>query len=187
MAEVKREIFVWKKEHAKMLVREVHAIEPFKFKFGSKDRGSAWTSIADNLVAAGLRVTQRSVREKFEKMVKEFKMKEQEEKRASGVEVEYGELEQGMNDIIERIEEVKAIQEVEDQKDIKEKETAEEMRKKATERLKETKKRKKTEDDNLDEEGQTPKKKRSQSGMVNILQESINIKRNQQEKDQEVS
>ena len=67
-----RELFIWKRLHEEYLVQEVLSIEPYQYKTGTKEEGAAWTLIADNLVARGLKVTQRSVREKFEKMLKEF-------------------------------------------------------------------------------------------------------------------
>ena len=65
-----RELFIWKRLHEEYLVQEVLSIEPYQYKAGTKEKGAAWTLIADNLVARGLKVTQRSVREKFEKMLK---------------------------------------------------------------------------------------------------------------------
>ena len=50
----------------------------------------------------GCKVTQRSVREKFDKLMKDFLKKESEEKNQSGVDVEYGELDQSLQDIKER-------------------------------------------------------------------------------------
>ena len=39
-----------------------------------------WTEIAERLAGCGLKVTQRSVREKFDKLMKDFLKKESEEK-----------------------------------------------------------------------------------------------------------
>ena len=65
------ELFIWKRLHEEYLVQEVLSIETYQYKTGTK--GAAWTLIADSLVARELKVTQRSVREKFEKLLKEFK------------------------------------------------------------------------------------------------------------------
>ena len=67
---VRRELFIWKDSHEKALIQEVLAIEPYKFKSGTKEKGAAWTEIADNLSECGLRVNQRFVREKFEKIMR---------------------------------------------------------------------------------------------------------------------
>ena len=50
-----------------------------------------WSKIAENLTELGMKANQRSVREKFDKLVTEFKRKQAAEEQASGVEVEYTE------------------------------------------------------------------------------------------------
>ena len=45
--------------------------------------------IADALTQHGMKVTQRSVRERFDKLCSDFKEREREEKQASGIDVEY--------------------------------------------------------------------------------------------------
>lgn len=132
-------LFTWKEESQKiLLLKEVIIEEPYIFKEGSKERGAAWTSIAKRLEKAGLKVTQRSVRDKFSKLLKDFQTREKEEQKASGVEVEFGEVEQLLTDITERMEEES---EKRVKKDKTEKECAEEMRRKATESLSKTRKR----------------------------------------------
>lgn len=66
--------------------------EPYTFNPGTKERGTAWSHIADTLNTQGMKVTQRSVREKFDKLYQEFKEREKNEIMASGVEVEYDAL-----------------------------------------------------------------------------------------------
>ena len=75
-------------------------------------------------------------------MRKDFLKKESEEKKQSGVDVKYGELDQSLQDIKERMAEFDELREGEEQKQKKEKAAAEEMRRQATEKLSETKKRK---------------------------------------------
>ena len=100
-----------------MLLTEVITIEPYQFKAGTKERGSAWTEIAERLAGCGLKVTQISVREKFDKLMKDFLKKESEEKKQSGVDVEYGELDQSLQDMKgqERIAEFEELREGEEQ------------------------------------------------------------------------
>ena len=50
-----------------------------------------WSKITENLTQLGMKANQRSVREKFDKLVTEFKRKQAAEEQASGVEVEYTE------------------------------------------------------------------------------------------------
>ena len=53
--------------------------------------------------------SQRSVREKFEKLVTDFKQKEAARERESGIDVEYTERDRAMVDILERMNEYKVV------------------------------------------------------------------------------
>lgn len=178
-----KEVFVWRENHDIFLLREVLTLEPYKYRFGSKERGSTWTSIAGNLEGFGMKVSQRSVRERFTRMMDAFKKKEAAEKRATGVDVDYTEKDKALLDIMERMAECEEVSEQEKQKDLQEKETAEEMRRRAVERLGETRKR-----GNSDkEDGGTPDGKRKRSGeMVEVLKESIKATREKEEAEREL-
>ena len=184
----KREIFIWKKEDDIKLLREVIQDEPYKFPVGSIKRGGAWTQIADNLVKHGvLKATQRSVRNRFNSLMEEYRTREKEEKMASGVEVEYDEVYQALTEINDRMSE---WEEKSQEKEATEKETAEDMRRKAVERLSSTKKRKKTDkvavDDDNSDDGIPPKKKSSHTNLVTMMETSIEMKRNEQEEQQKI-
>lgn len=60
----------------------------------SGQRVAAWTGTAERLNQPniGFKVNQRSVRENFDKMMREFNSKEREENRASGIEADYSEV-----------------------------------------------------------------------------------------------
>ena len=77
----KRGLFVWREHHEMCLLRKVLTHEPYRFRFGSEERGAAWTAIACQLEDMGMKVNQRSVREKFTRMMTSFKKKEAQEKR----------------------------------------------------------------------------------------------------------
>ena len=64
----KREIFVWKQRHEEFLLQEVLVLEPHQFRSGSKERGAVWTTIAENLKAFDMKVSQRSVRERLRRL-----------------------------------------------------------------------------------------------------------------------
>ena len=154
-----------------MLLTEVITVEPYQFKAGTQERGSAWTKIAERLASCGLKVTQRSVPEKFEKLMKDLLKKESKEKKQSGVDVEYGELDQSLQDIKERMAEFDELREGKEQKKKKEKAAAEEMRRQATE----TRKRKASLDD-PDVDKKIPKGKRNKStSMVDVVKETIEL------------
>ena len=132
----KRGIFVWREKTQMFLLREVIIHEPYKFKVGSKERGAAWTAIASELEGGfDMKVNQRSVREKFNRMIEGFKKKEAVEQRASGVDVEYNEKDQALLDILDRMAECDEVNEQERQRQNLEVETAEEMRKRAVEAM----------------------------------------------------
>ncbi|CAB4014574.1 Hypothetical predicted protein [Paramuricea clavata] len=134
----KRGLFVWREHHEMGLLREVLTHEPYRFRFGSVWTGAVWTAIACQLEDMGMKVNQRSVREKFTGMMTSFKKKEAQEKRASGVDVDFTEKDQVLLDIMERMEECEEENEQERQKENYDKETGAETRKRAVERLGET-------------------------------------------------
>lgn len=125
-----------------------------------------------------MKANQRSVREKFDKLVTEFKRKQAAEEQASGVEVEYTERDRAMVDILERMNEYEVALESKNKKDIQEKATAEDMRKKATERVGETRRRHSIENDEITPER---KQRRRNSDVVEVLKGSLEMKRKEQE------
>ena len=153
-----RALFTWKDCHDDALLREVLLLEPYQFKAGSKDRGAVWNTIAENLNKLDMKVTQRSVRERFEKLLKEFKKKEAVEARASGIEVDFTERDMVMTDILERISAAEDEMVNKKEKEKKEMAVAEDMRMKATERMAETRKRKSNESEGSSEVVTTEKK-----------------------------
>ena len=181
-AMAKRELFIWKRKHEAMLLREVLVEEPHKYRPGSKERGISWTKIAEHLQESGMKVTQRSAREKFDKLYQDFKKREKEESRASGVDVEYDEIYQALTNIHDQIAD---WQEQQQGKEESEKATAEEMRKRATEKLSETKRRASTDDEeNADGTCATPKKRKSHTSVTELLERSIERKASEQAEQQ---
>lgn len=181
-AQAKREVFIWKKEHDILLMREVICELPHKFKTGTKERGQQWDKIANNLNKGEMKVTKRSVRERFDKLYLEFKQREREEKCASGIEAEYDELHQALTDIHDMIRDHEGER---SEKETKEKAQAEEMRKRATEKLSETKKRNSVTDD-ADENsalGASKKRRSSQASIVEVMEKST-ICKEEEQKDQ---
>ena len=71
-----------------MLCREVLVTQPFQFKHGTRDRGQCWDKIASNLnliEVPRFLVDQRGVRDRYTKLIKDFKRKRSFEERASGI------------------------------------------------------------------------------------------------------
>ena len=176
----KRELFIWKRNHEILLLREVVFQEPYKFNPGTKERGGTWSKVAEKLTQQGMKVNQRSVREKFDKLYSEFKDRERQERTASGIEVEYDEVMQALTEIHERILEYEESRQARESQD---KISAEEMRRRATEKLSDTKKRK---EDESDDETSPKKRRKSHVNLVDMLRESIDRKKVEQEKQQEM-
>ena len=80
-------------------------MEPYRFKKGSKERGEIWNQLASNLNGipnSGLNTTQRGVRTQYDKLIEDFVQKEREEKKATGIDADYDELDQPLKDSYER-------------------------------------------------------------------------------------
>ena len=94
----------WLNEHDLILVREVLLFEPWRYRQGSVQRGNVWKSISENLNAMEqplFKVNERSTRDRLNLLMKKFKRNDNEEKHASGIEVEEeGELDKGLRDIV---------------------------------------------------------------------------------------
>ena len=147
-------LFIWKKQHELCLLKEVTCVEPYAKK--QSDRVAAWRTIASNPNGnkqGGFKVTERSCRDRFKRIMEEFENKEQVEKKASGIDAEYDELDQLCQDIKERMEEVSS------------------MRQMAMETVAETKRRKST-------GGAQPPRRRGADTMQ-FLQESHQIRSQQ--------
>jgi len=137
---------MWSYRHDLQLCREIAFQNPFKFKFGSRERGQCWDSIADVLNDAeqpGFNVDQRGVRERYSKLEKNFKKRMASEERASGIIGEdISELDQAIETILGLIEaaDLESVKSIEKKKKEleREKETAESVRKRSMERLGET-------------------------------------------------
>ena len=136
------------------LLKEVTCVEPYAKK--QSDTVAAWRTIASNPNGnkqGRFKVTERSCRDRFKRIMEEFENKEQVEKKASGIDAEYDELDQLCQDIKERMEEVSS------------------MRQMAMETVAETKKRKST-------GGAQPPRRRGADTMQ-FLQESHQIRSQQ--------
>ena len=81
------------------------SLEPYRFKKGSKERGEIWNQLASNLNGipdSGLNTTQRGVCTQYDKLIEDFVQKEREEKKATGIDADYDELDQLLNRLFSR-------------------------------------------------------------------------------------
>ena len=155
---------VWSKEHDILLCREILVTHPYQFKYGSRERGQCWEKIANalNLVESPkFVVDQRSVRDRFTKLERDFKRKIAFEERSSGIAPdEPSELDQALEKIVTQ----SAVADKRISKGVeKEKVTAENVRRRAMESLSETR-------DKEELEG-SKKRKRTNNGTVDYLKE----------------
>jgi len=94
------------------MCREVILEEPYNFKPRSPERGKVWDSIAthlNDLQQPAFRVTARSVRDRYALLTSKRAQKIREEEKASGIDVEdVSELDNLLEDILEREKEGKA-------------------------------------------------------------------------------
>ena len=164
----------WTEQKDVMLAREILLGEPFKYRAGSKERGSAWSQIANNLnTHPGFTVSQRAVRDRFGILEKKAKKWKREIENGTGISPEDSELDVALEEIIERWEAAEREFQLDNQSKAKklekDKETAEEMRKMSMETFAASKKRKSDPDESAEEK--RCKKRRGGSDTVQFLKE----------------
>ena len=80
-----RSIMVWTQEKDVKLLRAVAAEGVFiNSRAGSRERGALWQVVASSLVAEGMPVISRSVRDRFNILAKKWRVKVRQEERESG-------------------------------------------------------------------------------------------------------
>ena len=153
----------WTEQKDVMLAREIFLGEPFKYRAGSKERGSAWSQIANNLnTHPGFTVSmQRAVRDRFGILEKKVKKRKREIENGTGISPEDSELAAEREFQLDNQSKAKKLE--------KDKETAEEMRKMSMETFAASKKRKSDPDESTEEK--RCKKRRGGSDTVQFLKE----------------
>ncbi|XP_044179772.1 capping protein inhibiting regulator of actin dynamics-like [Acropora millepora] len=161
----------WTDKHDITLGREVLVMYPYQYPYRSKERGDVWNNIAINLNGLDhprFKFSKRSVRDRLTLLITKYKAKIRKEENASGISCEETELDQALEEIIdkEKLADEKCSEAKNKEKE--EKTAAEEHRKAAMERLSQTKKR--------NAEGETSgvhakKSRRSSSDVVEYLKQ----------------
>lgn len=138
----------WTPQHDVLLGREMLSFELWKHKSGTREKGNCLdliVEILNKLKEPKFNVSQKAIRDRIKILESDFKAKKRGEERASGISPDRTEIEDIMEDFLERREEEEAKQEKETaeghQKAQKDKAMAEDMRDKAMERLAQTRKR----------------------------------------------
>ena len=103
---------VWTGRNEILILREILRIQPWIHRHGSVERGQACDEIAailNSLVEEPfLKVTPRSVRDRYSLLVKKYKSKWRAEDKASGIAPSYTEIDEALYDLIERFDEADA-------------------------------------------------------------------------------
>ena len=172
----------WSNEHDLVFVKELILYEPWRYRQGSLERGQIWKRISEALNSMEkpkFKVTDRSIRDHLNVLMKKFRKKENEERKASGIELdEESELDKAMRDIIELFDDHEK-QQLEENQQKKEKAAAEasqaeEFRLNSLETFGQTRKRK-----NEDDDSPTSSKgrRRSSTDTISFLKEKAEIDR----------
>ena len=152
-----RSIMVWTEEKDVKLLRAVAAEGVFiNSRAGSRERGALWQVVASSLMAEGMPVISRSVRDRFNILAKKWRIKvRQEERESGGGDKEMSEAEK----LVELEMESKTKEQNDEAKKLVEgeKKKAIEMRERAMERFRQTKKR---QEETEKDEGKKEKKRR---------------------------
>ena len=77
----------WSEAHDILLCREIRFKEPYQHRKGSSDRGKVWSEIAESLNGSAeptFKVTQRSVRERYNLLQAKYKKKMAAEESSTG-------------------------------------------------------------------------------------------------------
>ena len=156
----------WTFDHNVIFVREILHKEPWLCKYGSTERGEAWSKIANSLNTMkepSFKVTQRSVRDRYTHMERNHKTKVAQVERASGITPEETEVDRAMEEIIQLFEEY-------DQENEK---LSEEKKKKAEEYVAKAEETRRESLKTFKETSEIPPKKRRASGSdtMNYLKE----------------
>ena len=95
----------WTEEKDILFCREILVSKLFSTKKSSPERGQVWNDIADTLCQLQqpiFRVNQKSVRDHYNKLVKGYKRKMRDELNASGISPEQTEIDQLLEEIVEK-------------------------------------------------------------------------------------
>ena len=176
----------WSDKHDLVHCREVLAMEPYQHPYRSKERGDVWNQIAINLNGLDhpkFKVNKRSVRDRLTLLITKHKAKIRQEENASGIACEETELDQALEEIIDKEKLADEKSSEAKKKEKEEKAAAEEHRQSAMERLGQTKRR------NADSEtdgAPAKKSRRSSSDVVEYLREKYERESDQRKEEMEL-
>ncbi|KAK2552518.1 hypothetical protein P5673_026359 [Acropora cervicornis] len=164
---------IWNEEKDELLCREIFAVDVFSgTKRNTVARGAKWEKVAENLNKQQdvfFKVDKRAVRDRYSNLSRELRKKIKNEEKASGIETEMTNLENALEDLIEREDAAESENRAVDDQKKQDRENAADMRNRAMESLGQTKKRK--ESDDIENEGRKLKKRSNGNATVAYLRE----------------
>ena len=166
---------VWTETKDELLCREILLFEPYQYKIRTKEKGNAWTAVADSLnelKSHSFQVDQRAVCDRFIILKNRFESKMKYELNASGISVDERTLvEEALEDIIAKEKEMAKQHDIESaeksEKVEADKLTAEDMRLQSLETFAKTRKRKR--ELGLDDDESPQPKKTRNSGTETLV------------------
>ena len=159
----------WTEDHDHSLSQEILALEGFKAKKGSIERGQIWDQIASNLKSLEIprfKVTKRSVRERYTLLIEKLKKKLKEEEKASGIDTDMNDVGKTLEEILQK--EADAENTLATDKKRVDNVKAVEMRNRAMESMRTTQKRNQGDEDKDVENPPKPKNKKEWWGHSGI-------------------
>jgi len=161
---------VWTENHDTLLLREILAAQPWTHRHGSVERGQCWDGISMILCTIEeplFKVSTRSVRDRYALLVKKYKTRRNAEAKASGISPEHTEIDDALQDLLERFEEADSARKTEKTEKVgKELAAAQDIRNASLETFSETRKR-----NGNDTSSSDNKRRRSSSDMLTFLSE----------------
>lgn len=112
----------WTVKHDSLLGCEIHSWELWKFRAGTRERGNCLEEICkilNNIKEPKFFVSPKSLRDRLKILERDAKARKREAERGSGISPEFREIDQAMEDYLERRDEEEAKhtkESVEDQK-----------------------------------------------------------------------
>ena len=139
----------WTSEKDEALCKEILLLEPFRFRPRTKESGTAWSQVAEDLrqiKSLNMTVDQRAVRDRYKILKSHFLQRMREEEKGSGIAPpELTPVEAALEEIIEKEKEFEKQNNSEDsdkkEKAEKDRKNGEEMRQESLETFAQTKKR----------------------------------------------
>eukprot|EP00794_Sanderia_malayensis_P002275 gene2275-2615_t len=106
-------VMKWSRKHDCIFIRELLLFEPWKHRKGTPEGVEVWERIAESLEQVEefkFKTDKRSVRDRFNKLIKDHKKEDRDEQRASGMSPGQDEVDSALDNIVPMVEEAEKKQ-----------------------------------------------------------------------------